>query len=496
LLTLLTAALSQLLSNTSLRVPNPPAFLVLSIVFSAFQGGLASGLISAVVAWAYVTVFFSNPGQPFVYTDENLRRVIVWAITMPAMAALVGVLQRRAERALAMTQSHAALQAEVTERKQADQTLRESQAMFQALFEFAPDAIVAVNGEGNIVRVNAQTETMFGYRREALHGQPVEILLPERFTQRHVGHRAGYLANPRTRPMGAGLELYGRRKDGSEFPVDITLGPVEKGESSIVLSIVRDITERKRAEEALAQQAEELRRSNAELEQFAYVASHDLQEPLRAVTGMVQLLRQRYQGKLDARADEFITHAVEGAARMQALINDLLAFSRVGPRGQPLQPADGSTILTSVLANLAVAIRESQAVVTHDALPTVMADPIQITQLLQNLIGNGIKFRSEQPPEIHVGAERREGEWVFSVRDNGIGIEPQYFERIFGVFQRLHTRREYPGTGIGLAICKKIVERHGGRIWVESEPGQGATFLFTIPTGGKHHDRNGHAQAH
>jgi hypothetical protein len=196
---------------------------------------------------------------------------------------------------------------------------------------------------------------------------------------------------------------------------------------------------------------------------------------------MVQLLRQRYQGELDARADEFITHAVEGAARMQALINDLLAFSRVGPRGQPLQPTDASAILASVLANLTVAIRESHAVVTSDTLPTVMAAPTQITQLFQNLIGNGIKFRSERPPEIHVGAERSADEWVFSVRDNGIGIERQYFERIFGVFQRLHTRREYPGTGIGLAICKKIVERHGGRIWVESEPGQGSTFLFTIP---------------
>jgi light-regulated signal transduction histidine kinase (bacteriophytochrome) len=196
---------------------------------------------------------------------------------------------------------------------------------------------------------------------------------------------------------------------------------------------------------------------------------------------MVQLLRQRYQGKLDARADEYITYAVEGAARMQALINDLLAFSRVGPRGQPLQPTDASTVLASVLANLAVAIRESQAVVTHDTLPTVMAAPTQITQLFQNLIGNGIKFRSERPPKIHVGAERVGDEWRFAVRDNGIGIEPQYFDRIFGVFQRLHSWAEYPGTGIGLAICKKVVDYHGGRIWVESQAGQGATFYCTLP---------------
>jgi len=247
-LTVLTAALSQLLSNTSLRVPNPPAFLVLSIVFSAFQGGLASGLISAIVAWAYVTLFFSNPGQPFVYTDENLRRVIVWAITMPAMAALVGVLQSRAGRSLAMAQSHAALQAEIAERQRTEAALRQSQAMAEGLFDSAPDAIVVVDRDGRIVRVNAQAETMFGYRHDELHGQPVEILLPERFTERHARHRAGYVAGPRARPMGTSLDLYGRRKDGREFPVDIMLGPLETNGEVLVLSVIRDITERKWAE--------------------------------------------------------------------------------------------------------------------------------------------------------------------------------------------------------------------------------------------------------
>jgi PAS domain S-box-containing protein len=370
---------------------------------------------------------------------------------------------------------------DITERKQVEERVRTQRERAEALLEATPDPVVIVNHSGQIVLINGQAEKVFGYARSELLGQPVEKLLPERFREAHIGHRRAYSEAPSIRPMGMGRELNARRKDGSEFPVDISLSPLETPEGTLVISNIRDITVRKRAEEALAQQTEELRRSNAELEQFAYVASHDLQEPLRAVTGMVQLLLQRYQGKLDARADEFVTHAVEGAARMQALINDLLAFSRVGTRGEDIQPTDASTILTSVLANLAVAIRESQAVVSYDALPLVTADPTQMTQLLQNLISNGIKFRSEQPPKIHVGAERRESEWVFSVRDNGIGIEPQYFDRIFGVFQRLHTRREYPGTGIGLAICKKIVERHGGRIWVESEPGQGSTFLFTIP---------------
>jgi len=243
-----------------------------------------------------------------------------------------------------------------------------------------------------------------------------------------------------------------------------------------------DITGRKQAEEALRKKTEDLDRSNRELEQFAYVASHDLQEPLRMVSSYMQLLARNYRGKLDQDADEFIAYAVDGAARMQRMINDLLEYSRLGTRGKPFAPTDTEEILKQALNNLQLAIEESTAVITHDPLPTVMADDVQMIQLFQNLIGNAIKFRGEGPPRVHVSAEQRGKEWVFSVRDNSIGIAPEYKDRVFLIFQRLHGKEEYPGTGIGLSVCKKIVERHGGRIWVESGVGDGSTFFFTILT--------------
>jgi light-regulated signal transduction histidine kinase (bacteriophytochrome) len=224
-----------------------------------------------------------------------------------------------------------------------------------------------------------------------------------------------------------------------------------------------------------------LERSNTELQQFAYVASHDLTEPLRMVVSYLELLSSRAEGKLGEEEREFIGYASDGAQRMQHLIQDLLAYARVDTRGRPLEATDCERVLASVLANLKVAIAESQTVVEHEPLPTVQGDVMQLTQVFQNLIGNAIKFHGPQAPKIHVGARRQDGEWIFHVKDNGIGIDPKNFERIFVLFQRLHTRQEYPGTGMGLAICKKIIERHGGRIWVESKPGEGTTFFFTIP---------------
>ena len=234
------------------------------------------------------------------------------------------------------------------------------------------------------------------------------------------------------------------------------------------------------ARQKLEESVAELGRSNADLQQFAYVASHDLQEPLRMVSSYTQLIARRYKGKLDADADEFIAFAVDGANRMQRLILDLLAYSRVNTAGRQFEPTAMETVLKAALNNLTNAVKESQAIITHDPLPAVMGDDKQLAQLFQNLLSNAVKFGGAQPPRIHISAKQTDGEWLFSVRDHGIGLDPQYADRIFVIFQRLHTREEYPGTGIGLAICKKIIERHGGHMWVESELGKGATFYFTL----------------
>jgi PAS domain S-box-containing protein len=357
----------------------------------------------------------------------------------------------------------------------------QTEGLFEGLLESAPDPVVIVDAEGVIQIVNRQTELAFGYARDELAGRPVELLMPSRYHAAHEEHRTEYTAQPHTRPMGVGLELYGRRKDGSEFPVEISLSPMRAPDGQLVISIIRDISRHKQDEEQLRAAAADLARSNAELEQFAYVASHDLQEPLRMVASYTQLLARRYRGKLDQDADEFIGFAVDGARRMQDLINDLLAYSRVGTRALQLETVDTGELVDEVVADLAAAIEEAGATVSHADLPIIQADPRQLRQLFQNLIGNAIKFRAERPPRVEIAAKPSHAGWVFSITDNGIGIDAQYLERIFALFQRLHTRDEYPGTGIGLAICKKIVERHGGRLWVESEPGQGTTFWFRLP---------------
>ena len=373
----------------------------------------------------------------------------------------------------------------ISVRKDAEAHLVQMENKYRGLLEAAPDAMVVVNQAGKIVLLNLQAETQFGYRRDELLGQKMSNIVPSGFPERLVADSLRSAEDALAQQIGTGIELTARRKDGSEFPIEIMLSPLKSADGVLVTAAIRDITARKNSEAQLLEKVKELNRSNEELQQFAYIASHDLQEPLRMVASYTALLARRYKGKLDSDADDFIAFAVDGASRMQLLIRDLLAYSRVGSKGKELVDTSSAEALQHAIHNLRGAIEGSAALVTHDALPSVMADEMQLTQLFQNLVGNAIKYRRAGVPRVHITAVPNDAnKWMFSVQDNGLGIESQFFEKIFGVFQRLHKREEFDGTGIGLAICKKIVERHGGTISVESTFGEGSTFYFPLTVSG------------
>jgi PAS domain S-box-containing protein len=577
--------------------------------------------------WIFVCfgVFIVACGLTHAMEVWNLWHAMYWlaglikAVTAAASIATAVLLVRLVPQAVGipsagdLKEAHVRLIGQVaalSASKEKFRALMKAEAKYSALLEAAPDAMVVVNQAGEIVLLNLQAEKQFGYNRDELLGQQVKNIIPEGFAERLITDRTRTAADALAQQIGTGIELSGRRKDGSEFPIEIMLSPLEDAEGILVTAairdisvrktaeealrqseerlrlvvsnamdysilmldldgrvvswnegaerikgyraeeiigqnfsrfylaedvsngkpamelaqatghgrsedegwrvrkdgsrfyanvvitalydetgrlrgfgkITRDITERKRSEERLVKTAENLKRSNDQLEQFAYVASHDLQEPLRMVASYTQLLARRYRGRLDSDADEFIAYAVDGCNRMQGLIRDLLAYSHSGTERKLLREFSGETALNEVLANLRVLIEESGATVTHDLLPSLTTDDTQLVQVLQNLIGNAIKYRGVTAPQVHVSAMKKGGkEWIFSVRDNGLGISPEYFERIFVIFQRLHGQREFNGTGIGLAICKKIVEQLGGRIWVESQPAKGSTFYFSLP---------------
>jgi PAS domain S-box-containing protein len=355
-----------------------------------------------------------------------------------------------------------------------------------AIVESSDDAILATGLDGTIVSWNSGAERLYGWTAEEMAGRPVSVLAPPDGADT-ISRALELVLRQRSSERYEGVVV---TKDGRWLEVSLTTSPTREPSGTVTgtSTIARDVTERKRAERELAVTAAalkdhtvELERSNAELAEFAYVASHDLSEPLRMVSSYVQLLAKRYRGRLDDDADEFISFAVDGADRMQSLINDLLTYSRVGRVERKRGPVDVGEVLTDVLRNLSPRLEEANAKVDVNRMPVVHGDVTQLGQLLQNLIANAVKFtRPGVAPYITVGAERDEGAWRFTVSDNGIGMEPQHAERIFSMFQRLHGREAYPGTGIGLAICRKIVELHGGRIWVEPAPGGGSSFNFTI----------------
>ncbi|MGD9160350.1 MAG: ATP-binding protein [Desulfobacteraceae bacterium] len=367
-----------------------------------------------------------------------------------------------------------------TDRLSTEEALRENEKRLQLFVEHSKDAFFLHRRNGKIIDSNKHACEILGYTREELLTLSIQNIDQEINLEKHIERWEQMVPDT---PMT--LEGVHRRKDGTTFPVEVRLVWFESGGEQLMLGLVRDITDRKLMEEALRERTESLERSNKELEQFAYVASHDLQEPLRMVASYTQLLSKRYKGKLDSDADDFINYAVDGVNRMQMLINDLLNYSRLGTRGKDFVMTKLDTVLEKTLRDLKKRIEESEAKVTSDPLPELMVDGGQIGQIFQNLISNGIKFRGNDPPQINISSEKNENKWIFSVSDNGIGIDSEYSSRIFEIFQRLHSKEEYPGSGIGLAICKKIVERHGGNIWIESELTKGTTFYFTIPIQGE-----------
>jgi len=367
---------------------------------------------------------------------------------------------------------------DITDRKLTETALQESEFKYKQIVELAEEGIWVIDSNALTTYVNHAMARMLGYSELEMFGRPLFDFMDEQQKQQALDN-----VERRKQGIGEQHEFKLKSKDGQDIWTDMSTSPVLDSQGNLLscCALVYNITDRKEAEQQMLQLTEDLKRSNEELEQFAYVASHDLQEPLRAVTSYTQLLAQRYQGNLDAKADKYINYIVDGATRMQQLINDLLAYSRLETRAQEFEIAGCNAAVQQSLCNLQIAIAEKKAVITCESMPTVMADEFQLVQLFQNLIGNSIKFCGPDVPRIQIAAIIQDDEWLFSVRDNGIGIDPEYADRIFIIFGRLHSRREYSGTGIGLAICKRIVERHGGRIWVESQLGEGATFYFTIP---------------
>lgn len=414
---------------------------------------------------------------------------------------------------------------DLSEQKQVERDLRSNQVLFQGMFQYAPDAVILVDARGRILLANRQVELMFGYTSEELQGQPVEFLMPESFRNLHERQVAAYSKAPRVRPMGENLNLQGRKKDGSVFPVDITLGPLQVDDRQLVLATIRDISERKKAEEelflyknhleelveartaelqheiaerrraeeqirrdeqALATYASQLARSNRDLQDFATIVSHDLQEPLRKILAFGSRLQDRHAASLGDEGANYLERILDAASRMQSMLDALLSYSRVSTRAQPPEQVDLNGIARDVVEDLVVRIEETQGKVEIGELPTIEAEPLQMRQLFQNLIGNALKFhRPGVPPLVQISAtvssESGPSQVHLHFTDNGIGFEEEYLERIFQPFQRLHGRSKYEGAGMGLAICRKIVERHGGSITASSTPGEGSIFKVILP---------------
>jgi PAS domain S-box-containing protein len=453
--------------------------------------GLPAGALIGKRGFTSILPCVAEDGSPLAPEERPLRRTVREG--KPLSGAVIGIKRDEGSITWLLTNTGflrrageqdyygiVATVADITAQRKAEAAVRDSEALFRTSFELAASGIAHVDLGGHFMRVNRRLTEILGYPESELIGRSVKEVsyVEDRdlTDDRCARVRAGELESAR-------FEKRYVRKNGTVVWVNlgVALARDAEGTPQYEIAMFDDITERKQAEAALHEAHEELKRSNSELEQFAYVASHDLQEPLRMVSSYTQLLGRRYADRFDPDAKEFMAYIVDGAARMKQLIEDLLAYSRVGTKGKDFKPVEMEKPLRRAIGNLKAAIEESGASVTYDPMPTITADEVQVAQLFQNLMGNALKFRSASVPRIHVTSRDLDDAYEFEVRDNGIGIEPQYFERIFMVFQRLHNKGEYPGTGIGLAICKKVVERHGGHIRVQSKLGEGSAFIFTLP---------------
>lgn len=475
LLTLTWSGPDAAVANVPLWVPAALCSLVLMLDLTALPGVAAS---VAYVPLVFCSIWFRAAHSAFVFAAVGSVLTVFSAVVTPTGDVAVSTVAANVVLTAVALWLTAFL---VFDRRREAENAVNSEGRVRHLVEAAPTAIVAIDEAGDITLVNSQTEQLFGYGREELIGARIEMLVPRRYRYVHSDHRQGYLSDPQARPMGVGRELYGLRKDGSEFPVEIGLSPMDTDQGRFVLSTVVDISERREQEEALLKANDALERSNMELQRYAHVASHDLQTPIRSIGSFVGLLRAGYGDSLDDQANDWLMRIAKSTAHMQTLTRDLLSYSRLEREERPLEAVAMGEIFDEVVRLLDVVISETGAEVTTDVLPTVQGDRSQLIQLLQNLLDNALKYHLEgNTPRVHLAAERSGREWVFSLADNGIGIAPKHRNRIFEVFKRLHDQREFPGTGIGLAVCRRVVQRHGGRIWVESEPGQGSVFHFTL----------------